>query len=497
MVFFCCYIWIYWILWYNIHKCLLLCNYKNNILFNFRGKNEFFRELSEKAKLFAFVFLIIIIVFAYCPTLGFIPTILFSIILLIALVITKPIWLHENNGSHSIRNSSFAFMLAIVASLSAWNSFVESLLKGFINYANAKWSLDIPAPTNVAPIVIMIFSLLTIFIVNYFNRDTTVMGKHLTPIDKEFPEKSYKEKLNHFCSILECDPNKLDKETNWSAYNFTPLDAQVEILTNNTKKQKRIKELIPTIKSYKNSKTILVLGDPGGGKSVSLRKLCRDLLKEVNNTGKVPIYINLKEWKNSDVWSELNPPKATELYEFIVNNLKERLDDIVANKFIDQYFEKMYENGRIFFVFDSFDEISAVLDVDESSWLIKELSYLIYKFITGFKNSRGILASRLFRKPSGEFQCNCILEIRPFTEQKIREALKKSMDDLYTDEFQRLLFNEKEFLVPSARNPFTTALIASYAENNVNKLPNNQAELYSNYILNRLEDCREKIIKKS
>jgi predicted NACHT family NTPase len=43
----------------------------------------------------------------------------------------------------------------------------------------------------------------------------------------------------------------------------------------------------------------LILGDPGAGKSTSLRKLAKELLKELPATRRIPIYVNLKEWKQA------------------------------------------------------------------------------------------------------------------------------------------------------------------------------------------------------
>ncbi len=154
----------------------------------------------------------------------------------------------------------------------------------------------------------------------------------------------------------------------------------------------------------------------------------------------------------------------------------------------------MFENGRLFIVLDSFDEIPAVLDVSEGSWLIEALSDVIYKFLAGAHESRGILASRIFRRPTDAFAAKTTLEIRPFTEAKIVETLRKSL--FFDESLLNLLFNERLEFVPIARNPFTAALISSYAKEHNNTLPPNQAELYSSYIQRRLALCDEKIKSK-
>ncbi|MFN2284515.1 MAG: hypothetical protein ACK2UQ_08835, partial [Anaerolineae bacterium] len=99
------------------------------------------------------------------------------------------------------------------------------------------------------------------------------------------------------------------------------------------------------------------------------------------------------------------------------------------NEFLDLYFNRMMEHGRFFIVLDSFDEIPAVLDTDNSSELIDKLSDVLYRFLAGSHESRGILASRIFRKPTQSFQAGTTLELRPFTESKIIETFNKSLLD--------------------------------------------------------------------
>src|SRR6266850_2140839 len=155
----------------------------------------------------------------------------------------------------------------------------------------------------------------------------------------------------------------------------------------------------------------------------------------------------------------------------------------------------MFEHGRLFIVLDSFDEIPAVLDVDERSWLIHKLSEVIYRFLAGAHESRGILASRVFRRPTRSFDAKTILAIRPFTEVKIVETLRKSLS--YDESLIKLLFNERQEFIPIARNPFTAALISSYAKQHGNTLPSTQSELYSSYINHRLDACKDKIKSKA
>ena len=406
--------------------------------------------------------------------------------LLAILQVTKGVWTPEGGGRSKIGMASLGIALAAVATTNNWRPLVNVQLTPLLEeFPQLKEFLPSDAPSVVA----LIFLFAVILAVNFFARDTTAMKAHQTPLDKDFPERGYRDSLRLFKKALENDLNSLDLEANWNAAAFVPLDAEVE-LQSRTSRLRKITDLLRAIRGDRRSKVFLILGDPGSGKSVALRKLCRDLLLEVDATGKVPIYINLKEWEPVEAWSHSSPPKPEQAYDFVVSNLKRRTD-IFANNFIDNYFRKMFEAGRLFIVLDSFDEIPSVLDVNENSWLIDTLSDALFKFLAGAHESRGILASRIFRRPTKRFDARTVLEIRPFTEAKIARTLDNYMGRNQT--VLDLLFNQRPEFVPAARNPFTVALISEFAQRNNDTLPANQAELYSSYIRRRLQGAEDRL----
>ncbi len=416
-----------------------------------------------------------------------------AMFMIIILLITQSIWLSEAYVKNKVRLASLLLISSAYFFYPFWQPLVLALLIKQFPELSHFIGEDYSSPGGAFG---FFFVLIGIFIVNYFMRDTSAMKQHETPLEKEFPEQNYKARLQKFCEVLRDDLRSLDVETQWSPMNFTPLDAEVEVRSE-SRRVKKVTDLLTAIKKTpKTDRTFLVLGDSGSGKSVALRKLCRDLLEEVDKTGKVPLYINLREWEIKKEWSEQNPPTVQQLYDFMLKNLQERLD-IFGNDFLDTYFKRMFEHGRLFIVLDSFDEIPAVLDTPEGSWLIDKLSDVIYKFLAGAHESRGILSSRIFRKPTDKFQTKTRLEIRPFSEIKIRQTLEKSFSTEKKELIQKL-FKERQDLMPVARNPFSAALISNYARNNDNALPQNQAELYISYIEHQLNvrSCQERIVKR-
>jgi hypothetical protein len=443
--------------------------------------------------LFLFVLFIVVLAFLITIFLTTIEyTIILSILLLAILWITRIIWLPENHGNTAVRKLSIAAAFSTVAAFSFWSNVKTWLAQSVLQNVFPGITTD-DASMNYIPPIAFAFILAVIWVVNYNMRDQSAMGRHPDQITKDIKELDFIDQLVNVCGSLADDLRSIDLKTNWSVRRFIPLDAEVE-LQSSSGSVKRVSDLLTSIKKS-SDRLFLVLGDPGSGKSVALRKLALDLISESRETQKIPIYINLREWVVNRKWSSDNPPKVRELEEFIKRNVKNR--DIVTTQFFNKYYDKLYNRGSLYFILDSFDEIPAVLDETDNSELIKSLSNVIFKFLKGARasESQGILSSRIFRKPTSEFQTKVVIEVRPFDEAKIINALKASIH--FDDSFINALFKQRLDLIPISRNPFTLALIADYAENNNYTLPANQSELYSSYISNTFNNCRERLEKKN
>lgn len=437
-----------------------------------------------KYKYLALAIIITVSILAISLTLavnGLLEAVMTAFFIVLLLFVTKQAWAPENYGNTRVRMYSLFIILSLSAPLSIWIFLFENLIEKL----QIEFLSDVLKQETDAYIFYLIFALIGILIVNYFMRDNTGMKVHPKSLVKEFPEEpSFNQRLLNFRTfLLSGYLDKIDITSNWSSDRFTPIEARVEVKKG--KPSKQIVDLISAIKKNNSAKIFLVLGDPGSGKSVALRKLCRDLLAETEKTGKIPIYVNLKEWVVSRKWTKEHPPTASELHQFILDSFRDK--NISVTKFLDKYYYSLVETGRIFLILDSFDEIPMVLDENESSWIIDKLSEVIYNTIAQTDESRGVLASRMFRRPSRKFNADVVLRIRPFPVRSISENLKKSSLNV-NEALLAELFSERPDLVTAIKTPFINELLINFIEDNGSGLPKNQAELFLSYFTNRFQE---------
>ena len=418
--------------------------------------------------------------------------------LCVLLWLLRPLLLPPGYGAMKVRTLSMLGMFGLAASYGFWSQLVDTFAKALAASPQvrevAPWieKVDLGSGPSIA---VLVFVVIELWIVNHYMADRSIAGGHPVPMNADFPEESFQRKLDSFCSALRQHLVTTDREANWSPDYYADLEAEVEIVvTAGAAEKTRIVDLQGAMRLDRTTQAFLVLGNPGAGKSVALRKLARDMLDEVGKTGRVPIYVNLREWlpkdgRRSAAWTEQSKPTIQELEFFVLDNVKAR-GDVFTEEFVDKYFRDLWKHGRLFFIFDSFDEIPELLDVNEESWLINALSDVLSRFVSSNPQSRGVLASRVFRRPTQAFLAQKILEIRPLSEERIMQALGRF--PAFTQDLQVSLFRDRLDLIPIARNPFLMALLGEWVSD-YRTLPQTQAQLYENYLKGRLAKCASKI----
>lgn len=340
-----------------------------------------------------------------------------------------------------------------------------------------------PEVSSMEPLLLMITLILsgiTVLIRKFEKMQSPlILSNSNSDIEKYFPKIDFNKRLIDISNEIKSYLFELNEESDWGFDKYTVIEAEVELVKNNSKKRKLLK-ITDAIKQNSND-SFLILGEPGSGKSVSLRKLCYLFAEQTYKTNRIPIYINLKEWLFDDT------PSTEQLYKFIIDYIK-GLDKKVLNDLLfeelekgETYFDKMFQQGYFYFIFDSFDEIPRILTADANSIVIKNVTRTISEFIKASK-SNGILSSRIYKAPQ-QFSAKITLNLLPFDDVRINETLRKYR---IPDEIIKKVFLERPDLVQLFENPFSLMLFVVFY-NERNRLPDNQAEMYSEFIRTKIQ----------
>lgn len=405
----------------------------------------------------------------------------------------RPLVMPAGYGVNKIRMACLLGAVALTAAWGGWATKLGAAVVSLVASRQPAWlpeglkNLDLDVTT---PVSLLVFYYLVVLTVFFFTRDKTIAGNDSSPLKDDFPEENFEKKLKAFCSILRNDLVTLDRQSNWNPEYYAELEAEVEVLSSHgVATRKKVLDLQEAIKVDKRLQSFLLLGVPGAGKSVALRKLALDMMDEVSATNRIPIYINLREWvpkrvdDNGRVAFDFRDLKA-----FVLTRITK--DDDFLEGFVSQYFERLWHAGKFFFIFDSFDEISELLDTGQDEEVVDALSRVISRFISDHPASKGILASRVFRRPTQSFLAQKVLEIRPLSEASVLQGLSRFAS--FTRDKGVTLFSERRDLVPLVRNPFMMALLGDWVKDNAG-LPDNQAQIYEGYILKRLKRREQRL----
>ncbi|WP_038910348.1 NACHT domain-containing protein [Dickeya dadantii] len=211
-----------------------------------------------------------------------------------------------------------------------------------------------------------------------------------------------------FCAVLEADLAYLAKAENWNDQYFTDLEAEVEseggyyasaIDKLRRKKSFGLRKERSLVRAITSSteRAMQLVGEPGSGKSVALRHLAKQLAeqgkKSNDKNATVPLYINLREME----FSNADAVNVDTVREFILDNI--RRGDADTSAFVKENWDDYCNRGLWLFLFDSFDEIPAVLHSVSGDNIIRSYSQALRQFLEGMGECKGILASREFKGP--------------------------------------------------------------------------------------------------
>lgn len=325
--------------------------------------------------------------------------------------------------------------------------------------------------------------------------------------------KSFLRKRSLFVKHLLYEVERLNREADWNDFYYTELEAEVEVnpledlesrgvLTIvrlvpslfrdwlGLKRATNVEDSLTSAIERSNSKVFLVIGDPGSGKTVSLRHLFLRLAENAVNTNSsnavVPIYANLKSLN-------MRPEEVTadSIREWILAQVKAGQDRLI-HQFLEQNFDNMLQEGQFFFLLDSFDEIPLVLDADENAEVVRQYALALNRFLHAPHSSRGLVSSRPYRSPKAFVGQK--LTIRALTNNQIRSALGKYLSERRELAYQtwQELERDRSDLLQFVRNPFYLNLLARFTLDE-HRLPDKHYELYEHFVEKRFQEDESRL----
>lgn len=223
-------------------------------------------------------------------------------------------------------------------------------------------------------------------------------------------------------------------------------------------------------------RTLLILGDPGAGKTTTLLELTQNLILEAENNSDspIPVVFNLASWSN---------PKQT-IFEWLVNELNSKYQ---VNKLISK---QWFNRQDLFLMLDGLDEVQ--------SELRKACIEAIDSFHQTYGQTEIVVCCRIldYEKLDKNLKFNNAVFIQPLTSSQISDYLDQAGHALLG---VKVAISKDKALRDLAKSPLMLSILAlAYQGSTPEKLPGNsdieltQKVIFETYISKMLSRRRVK-----
>jgi hypothetical protein len=234
---------------------------------------------------------------------------------------------------------------------------------------------------------------------------------------------------------------------------------------------------------------VILEGEPGCGKSVAMRHLALRLAHRHRRRkrGPLPVYVNLKDFRPA-----ARRVDSESVREFVHDTLISQ--DSGIERFLEAGFGEAPGADSWLVLFDSFDEIPAVLGATEADKTVQEYAKAIIDF-TENRGFRAVIASREFRGPRGLALPR--LRITPLTSRQQQALIRRSG---LPPDMAATAITEITRAGPDLRqligNPLFLWLVCRYLRDNNGMFPQSAHSVFDSYVGHRLTADETRIREK-
>ncbi|SCX63552.1 NACHT domain-containing protein [Lysinibacillus fusiformis] len=281
--------------------------------------------------------------------------------------------------------------------------------------------------------------------------------------------KSHEPRYEEYISALKIRlQNHLENtlQRNIEKNSITPLGFSISVQS-----QEANREVISFNKILENNKSIMILSNPGGGKTYLLHMLMLEIIENPQlSIGKIPIYLKGKEWFRG--------------YKNVIEAIRSELGYFSPDITEDQIIGHL-KDGKYILLIDGLDEIANNKDL-----FIREI-----RRIAQFEKTKIIMTCRQQNYHNEFYKILTEYKLKALSENQIQEYIENVFEEKVHYGYIRELENQLKDLIENPLFLYMTTHIMKEMTNKV--IPKNKSELYEvfvNYIMQErlLKDGSEK-----
>jgi hypothetical protein len=303
----------------------------------------------------------------------------------------------------------------------------------------------------------------------------------------------------HLARHMTVELKALADAEDWTDDKYAELEAEVEMeggqrrrLTSRTSYgPRRMKSLSAALENSAD-RLIILEGEPGSGKSIALRHVALHLARIAEeekgaSRAVIPLYVNLKGFRPE------GPVNSSAVRDYV-----KRAINTGSNSEVEDALENLFTPGLLeglwIFLFDSFDEIPAILGSVDSDSVVQEYSDAIQDFMISQNDCRAVVASREFRGPH-QLGWTRFRVLRLTTERQHDLIDRSRLPKIMMEQLYAGLFKAAANMREASETPLFLNLLCQHMRVD-GTFPQSSHEVFEDFVRSRLNANAQRIMDK-